>query len=74
MSFPLCVEEFVKIFGNFEWPKTGKEEWDEYLQEYRTDKNCEKFLTYMAIKLNTWARINHTRHVPNDCPTAYLGQ
>jgi hypothetical protein len=42
MSFPLCVEEFVKFFENFDWPKTSKEEWDENLQEYRTDKNCEK--------------------------------
>jgi hypothetical protein len=74
MSFPLCVEEFVKIFGSFDWSETGKEEWDEILQEYRTYKNCEKILAIMAKKLNIWAKIKNTRHVPNDCPKAYLGQ
>jgi hypothetical protein len=74
MSWPLCVEELVKIFGGFEWEEVNRMFWDEALAEYREDKNCEKILTFMAKKVNFWGRRDITKHVPNDCPASYLGQ
>ena len=72
MSFPLCAEVLIYVFGGLELNETQRDDWTETVQEYREKTDCMKLITTIARQLNFWARKGNTIYVHDTCPPEKL--